>query len=295
MEPESLVRGAVDLYNHANPDLLPRHFNDIGMARVAQSAGVSAVVHRHHYVATDDRAAMASDETGFCVLGAIELGDAVGMNPWAVELALAGGACWVSLPTLSAAAFRPGLARMTTSPYQKALTFGPGELRCLDGTGQLVPAVRAVLDLVHDAGAVLRLGYVSFDEAVTAARSAAELGIERMVVTNPRPRFSDSEIRALAGVPGVYFEVTCYMAHPEGPAGPTSATAVDNIVDAIRTVGVERSVISSDGGMVDAPLPPVILAWGLAELSRRGFMIEELRTLVHKNPRRLVPAPPSPD
>ncbi|MBV9659586.1 MAG: hypothetical protein JO337_00350, partial [Acidimicrobiales bacterium] len=163
---EALVRGAVDIYNHANPDLLPRHFNDIGMARVAQSAGVSAVVHRHHYVATDDRAAMASEETGFCVLGAIELGDAVGMNPWAVELALEGGACWVSLPTLSAAAFRPGLAGRTSSPYHKALNFGPGDLRCLDDAGELVPAVEAVLGQVRDAGAVLSVGYVSFDEAV---------------------------------------------------------------------------------------------------------------------------------
>jgi Family of unknown function (DUF6282) len=294
MEAEALVRGAVDIYHHASPDLLPRHFNDIGMARVAQSAGVSAVVHRHHYVATDGRAAIASEETGCVVLGAIELGDAVGMNPWAVELALQGGACWVSLPTLSAAAFRPGLVRMTTSPYHKALNFGPGELRCLDDGGHLVPSVRAVLDQVQDAGAVLGLGYVSFVEAVAVARMAAALGIERMVVTNPRPRFSDSEIHALREIPGVYFEVTCYMAHPEGPAGPSSTSAVDNIVEAIRTVGVEKSVMSSDGGMVDAPLPPVILAWGLAELSRRGFTIEELRMLVHENPRRLVPAPAPP-
>lgn len=288
---EALVRGAVDLYNHASPDLLPRHFNDIGMARVAQAAGVSAVVHRHHYVATDDRAAIASDETGFCVLGAIELGDAVGMNPWAVELSLGGGACWVSLPSLSAASFRPGLAAMTSSPYYKALNFGPGELCCLDAGGQLVPSVEAVLGLVHDAGAVLSLGYVGFDEAITAARAAAELGIEKLVVTNPVPRFSDDQIGALASIPGVYFEVTCYMAHPNGPAGAASDAAVERIVHALRVVGVERSVLSSDGGMVDGPMPPVILAWGLAELARRGFTLDQLRILVHENPRRLVPAP----
>jgi hypothetical protein len=290
---EALVRGAVDLYNHANPDLLPRHFNDVGMARVAQAAGVSALVHRHHYVATDDRAAIASDETGFCVLGAIELGDAVGMNPWAVELSLQGGACWVSLPTLSAAAFRPALAAMTSSPYHQALNFGPGELRCLDHAGQLLPSVQAVLGLVRDADAVLSLGYVSFDEAITAAASAADLGIGKMVVTNPLPRFTDDQIEALAAIPGVYFEVTCYHAHPDGPAGAASELAVDRIVHALRLVGVERSVMSSDGGMVDAPLPPVILAWGLAELARREFTLDDLRTLVHENPRRLVPAPPA--
>jgi hypothetical protein len=292
---EALVRGAVDLYNHANPDLLPRHFNDIGMARVAQAAGVSAVVHRHHYVATDDRAAIASDETGFCVLGAIELGDAVGVNPWAVELSLEGGACWVSLPTLSAAAQRRRLAAMTSSPYHRALNFGPGELRCLDDAGQLLPSVQAVLGLVRDADAVLSFGYVSFEEAMAAARSAVEVGIRKMVVTNPLPRFSEEQIEALAAIPGIYFEVTWYLAHPDGPAGAASGPAVDRIVQSLRLVGVERSVMSSDGGMVDGPLPPVILAWGLAELAKRGFTIDDLRTLVHLNPRRLVPAPPATD
>ncbi|HKA04255.1 MAG TPA: DUF6282 family protein, partial [Acidimicrobiales bacterium] len=208
-----------------------------------------------------------------------------------VELSLGGGACWVSLPSLSAAAFRPGLAAMTSSPYYKALNFGPGELRCVDDAGQLLPSVQTVLGLVRDADAALSLGYVSFEEAIAAARSAADLGIDKMVVTNPVPRFTDEQIGALAAIPGVYFEVTCYMAHPDGPAGAGSGAALDRIVYALRLVGVERSVMSSDGGMIDGPLPPVILAWGLAELTRRGFTLDDLRTLVHENPRRLVPAP----
>jgi len=215
------------------------------------------------------------------------------MNPWAVELSLDGGACWVSLPSLSAASFRPALAAMTSSPYHKALNFGPGQLRCLDTSGQLVPEVKAVVGLVQDAGAALSLGYVGFDEAITAARAAADRGVDKIVVTNPVPRFSDSQIGALATIPGVYFEVTCYMAHPNGPAGAASDAAVDRIVHALRLVGVERAVMSSDGGMVDGPMPPVILAWGLAELARRGFTFDELRALVHENPRRLVPAPPA--
>src|SRR5262249_7177140 len=158
--------------------------------------------------------------------------------------------------------------------------FGPGELRCLDAGGQLVPSVEAVLGLVHDAGAALSLGYVGFDEAMTAARAAAERGVDKLVVTNPVPRLSDDQIGALASIPRVYFEVTCYMAHPNGPAGAASEAAVDRIVHALGLVGVERSVLSSDGGMVDGPMPPAILAWGLAELARRGFTLDELRTLV---------------
>jgi hypothetical protein len=182
---------------------------------------------------------------------------------------------------------------MTSSPYYKALNFGPGELRCLDTGGHLVPSVEAVLGLVHDAGAALSLGYVGFDEAITAARAAAERDVDKIVVTNPVPRFSDDQIGTLASIPGVYFEATCYMAHPNGPAGAASDTAVERVVHALRLVGVERSVLSSDGGMVDGPMPPVILAWGLAELARRAFTLDELRTLVHENPRRLVPAPPA--
>jgi hypothetical protein len=287
----SLVVGAVDLYNHANPDLLPRHTDDLGLATEAAAAGIAAVVHRHHYCSSAEQTALVRDATGFPLFGAIELSDSVGMNAYAVDLALRFGAVWVSVPTLSARAFRPGLVARE-SVYRDALLFGGGDLAVLDEGGEILPVVKDVLKLVADAGVVLGLGYVSFDEALAVARAAAELGHAQMVVTNPWPRFSEDQVDQLMAIPGVYGEVTAYMMHPEGPGAAGTEASLDRATHLLRHIGVDRGVLSSDGGMVDAPRAPTILAWALDALSARGFSNEELWTLTHRNPRVLVPAAP---
>jgi Family of unknown function (DUF6282) len=290
-EPASLVAGAVDLYNHANPDLLPRHNDDFGLAREAAAAGVAAVVHRHHYCSTAESTAVVRAATGFPLFGAIELSDSVGMNPYAVDLALRFGAVWVSVPTLSAAAFRPGL-KARRSAYTDALLFGAGEQVVLDEHGAVLPEVADVVKLVAEAGVVLGLGYVGFDEAIAVARAAAELGHERMVTTNPWPRFTEDQVDELMAIPGVYAEVTAYMLHPEGPGAANSTAGVERGLSLLRHVGVERGVLSSDGGMVDAPGPTTILAWALETFSAGGLSYDELHTLTHVNPRTLIPAAP---
>jgi hypothetical protein len=288
----SLVVGAVDLYNHANPDLLPRHVDDLELAAEAQAAGVAAVVHRHHDASTAEQTALVRRATGCPLFGAIELSDSVGMNPYAVDLALRFGAVWVSLPTLSARAFRPAL-RANDGEFRDALNFGAGECHVLDDDGRLEPVVEDVVRLVVDAGAVLGLGYVGFDEALAVARHAAEMGHERMVSTNPWRRFTVEQIDELFAVPGVYAEATAYMLHPEGPGAAGSVAGVGGIMAMFDHVGVDRCVLSSDGGMVDAPRATVVLAWVLDELASRGMSREALHTLTHRNPRRLVPDAPA--
>ncbi|MBV9660537.1 MAG: hypothetical protein JO337_05205, partial [Acidimicrobiales bacterium] len=126
MSASDLVNGAVDLYVHSNPDLLPRRTDDIGLARESATAGVAAAIHRHHYCPTAERSKIAQDATGFLLHGAILLNDSVGgINPTAVDLALRDGAVWIGLPTLSAAAMRAQTGWRATR-YAKELAFGPG-------------------------------------------------------------------------------------------------------------------------------------------------------------------------
>src|SRR5262245_4634359 len=100
-EPFEMLEDAVDLYCHANPDILPRRGDDIGLATESKQDGFRAALHRHHFSPTAERTQLARDATGFDLLGAIVLNDAVGgINPYAVELALRMGAVWVAFPTL---------------------------------------------------------------------------------------------------------------------------------------------------------------------------------------------------
>jgi Family of unknown function (DUF6282) len=287
-----LIVGAVDLYNHANPDLLARHVDDFELAVESAAAGLAAVVHRHHYSSTAGRTAVVRNATGFALLGAITLNDSVGLNPFAVDLALQFGAVWVSVPTLSARAFRPTLQALGSQTYGGALLFGSGDLRIIDDEGSLLPAMTDVLHLTVDARAVLGLGYVAFDEAITVARTAAGLGHRQMVVTNAAGRFGPEQIQALMDVPGVYAEITAYRMHPAGPGRLDTATELQRTADFMRQVGVDRCVLSSDGGMLDGPPAVEIFEWALGAFSDRGFTDGELRVLTHTNPRRLVPTAP---
>jgi Family of unknown function (DUF6282) len=286
-----LIRGAVDLYIHSVPDLLPRRVDDLQLAADCKAAGLSAAVHRNHYCPTADRSKLAADATGFALLGAVLLNDSVGgVNPWAVDLALQLGAVWIGFPTLSAKAMRAsGMAR-TSAPGAGALGFGPGELEVLRG-GALSQESRDVLKLAVDADVAINMGYLSNTEVLALARAAAEMGHRRMVLTNAR--LSDAEFDSAMEIPGFFLEVTSYGVHPEGLGGANSAERVGRNVELIRRAGTDRIVLSSDGGMVNAPSPAEILKWGLRTYAEAGFTMDELRTMCQVNPRLLVPAPPA--
>jgi Family of unknown function (DUF6282) len=283
-----LIRGAVDCYVHASPDLLPRRVDDVQLAKDSAAAGLAAVIHRHHYSPTAERAALARSVTGFPILGAVLLNDSVGgLNPTAVELALEMGAPWIGLPTLSAKAFRAGMTALPPSPSAERLSFGPGMLEVWGRERRLRAEVREILRMVHEADAVLNLGYVGTDEMLAVARTAAEMGHGRLVLTNPR--LSDEDLESALAIPGVFFEVTSYGVHPEGLGGAHWAAGMARNVGLIRRVGVDRVVLSSDGGMAGAPAPAEILCWALAQYADAGFSNAELRALVAENPRRLLP------
>jgi Family of unknown function (DUF6282) len=286
-EVPKLVIGAVDCWVHANPDLLVRRVDDVHLARDSASAGLAAVIHRHHWGSTAERSALARDITGFPILGAVLLNDSVGgLNPAAVELALEMGARWIGLPTISARPFRERMSAFHPSFFQH-LKFAPGRIEVRQTDGSLRPEMLQILRLVRAGDAVLNLGYVGNDEMLAVARAAAELGLTRLVLTNAH--LSDYELEAVLAIPGFFFEVTSYGTHPEGLGGTEWAAGLRRNVELIRNVGVERVILSSDGGMAGAPAPAEILRWALSRYAEAGFSVAELRALVQTNPRRLLP------
>ena len=282
-----LLDGAVDCYVHAMPDLIPRLCDDVVMARQCAEAGLAAAVHRHHYADTTGRAHLASAQSGFRVLGALVLGDTVGgLNPTAVEVALTLGAAWISLPTLSSAAFRRTLA---TKPgaVRSALGVGPGRLRLTDDDGRLLDEVRVIVDLVAQSGAVLGLGYGSRDELRAIAPLIAGTGV-RSVLTYPHiAGLGLPFVRELAAVTDCYVEICAYRMHPAGPAQGSSA-AVDEALALLAAAAPRRCVLSSDGGIAGAPPPERLLGWGIRTLHTAGVPAATLRTLVADTPRHLL-------
>ncbi|HKE72322.1 MAG TPA: DUF6282 family protein [Acidimicrobiales bacterium] len=283
-----IVADAVDLYVHAEPDLLPRRSDDLGLAAELSVAGYAAAVHRHHFSDTVDRARLASDATGFDLRGAVLLNDAVGgLNPAAAELALRLGGRWIGLPTLSAAFFRSGLSAMPAA-LRDTLGFGPGRLRLVDDAGRVLPEVQDILELAVGAGAVVNVGYCSAAEA--HAVLAAVPRHDRLVLTTPlgAMRLQPPELDELMTHPGVHVEVTAYSLHPDGPSQGRNPDAVAGAAALIRRVGVDRCVLSSDGGMAGAPGPPELLAWAAGHLAEAGLNDAEIVRLVRETPAALL-------
>lgn len=289
MAEPGLPDGAIDLYVHANPDLLPRRTDDLALAAELINGGVRAAVHRHHFSSTAERAILAkSAEPASPLLGAILCNDTVGgLNPAAVDLALRQGAVWVNLPTLSTASFRTRMGKRP-NPFPDALGFGPGAIRYFDDRGALLPEIHEILELVVAHGAVLGLGYGNADEVAAAASEAGSRGVRAVVLTYPAlAGLTPAAAGELAAEIGLWIELCAYGFAPEGPAAG-NPDAVHAALALLRAAGVERTVLSSDGGMVGAPSPPALLAAGCRVLERTGVPPSDLVRLVVSNPARIL-------
>src|SRR6266478_10035360 len=104
MPTPDFLEGAVDLHVHSSPDVDPRRFDDIELAREAVRAGMSALLIKSHQNSTVERASLVSKIVPeIRVYGGLVLNDTVGgLNPAAVRLALRMGAKEIWMPTRSA-------------------------------------------------------------------------------------------------------------------------------------------------------------------------------------------------
>lgn len=298
------------MYVHAAPDLMPRRGDDVAMAAELAGTPLHAAVHRHHFAATADRAALATSVTGFPLYGSILLNAAVGgINPTAVEVALRYGAVLVSLPTTSALYMqsRDSWARGIEKRF--GLVSTPEPLTVWSAPGALHDDVLAVVDLVAEAGAILALGYVSPDECLAVASEAAQRGVTKMLLTNPLVAMGltvDQSLEILS-VRGTYLEMTAFALDPahvggradmddvmrmagrgDGGVGPHDPAIPARQADLMRRVGPERCVLSSDGGHLGERSPADELNGACEVLAANGFSGEELRTMIRGNPMHLL-------
>lgn len=285
-----LTWGAVDLYVHASPDLLPRRCDDLALAAELRDAGFRAAVHRHHFSGTAERATLASQATGFDLRGALLLdASAGGASPAAVEVALRMGAAWIGLPTISAAAFQATLASRPAA-LRELLGLG-GVVPVVREDGTLLDSVREIIALVAERGAVLASGYLSRGETGAVLRAAQDAGVPHVVLSNPlSPAMGMAPadvIEVLEAYPGVLLEESVYQHLALADAAAT-ILPLAGCVPVIDRIGADRVVISSDGGMTGAPPAAELLAAGCAELLSCGLPEATVRRLVRDNPARLL-------
>ncbi len=288
-----LLRGAIDIHAHSSPDLYRRIHDHFELAEAARDAGFRAVVIKSHNFATAARAQMVARRVpGIDVFGSIVLNLPMGgLNPVAVETALKYGARQVYMPTVDSTN-HPSLTGGEIGQHGKGLVVPGGwseytlkhpRLRLLDARGQLVPEVPVILGMVAEAKAILNCGHISYEEMERLVPAAHAAGARKVVVDHPyftRLTIEQQEKLVAAGA---------VMNYTIGEILPRWwRVSVEDFAAGLRRLGPANVVVSSDCGQLHNPPPVESYRLAIQLLLEEGFTEQEIRTMLHDNPSKLV-------
>lgn len=290
-EADALLVGAVDLHQHPGPSPFPRRMGILDAARDAAGAGFRAIVAKshHHSMVTDILALRTAGlaELTTEVYGGIALNRTVGgLNPYAVELALRMGGRMVWFPTLSSVAHVRHHEDHDTGFPTPEVDLRPNEIiSILDERGAVLPEVQDILSVIAAEDAVLTCGHLGITESQALIDAALQAGVRRIVVNHPCFVVGASVDQAAAWArQGVTIEhcIVMYFGKPE------RRRDLDELLTFIKEVGVGQTVLSSDSGQKNNPLPVTLYRRAVRGLLDAGIAEEDIRALVGTNAGHLL-------
>jgi Family of unknown function (DUF6282) len=288
------LQGAYDLQVHVAPDVIARRIDDIDLAKEFLARGLAGFVLKSHYFPTAERAQVVTKAVpGIRAYGAIALNHSIGgLNPVAVELAGRSGSKIVWMPTVDAAnetAGRPGgvnkkLPFWAQIQLELAATgINPPPMTVLDEAGKLTGTTRICLELIRKYDMILATGHLGKREIFALVETAGDMKLRKVIVTHaefPSQNFTAEEQVELAGR-GAFIE-HCFTTMHTGKA------SWEGVFDAIRKVGVERCILSTDLGQTINPGVSEGFAMFAQKLIEAGFTGAEVRHMAVVNPAALV-------
>lgn len=278
------LSGTIDLHVHSAPDVYPRLLDDLEVVQAAEAVGMRAVLLKSHHTLTADRAQLVERHVGIAVRGGLALNLSVGgINPVAVETALAFGARQIWMPTIHA---RHCLRMAASEMFAAEARKGYAGLAPFDDEGHPVAGLLAILEMIRDADAVLGTGHLAPEESLRLLETARDMNLSRLLVTHPLmsfTRFTFDEMQRACEL-GAYLEFDALTCRPTWPEFmPASTTA-----RAIAEIGAEHCVLASDGGQDWNPAAPQMLLTFAEELTGHGVAADALRRMMHDNPAYLL-------
>jgi len=249
------LAGAIDIHVHSDPDDRPRSIDAIDVAKLARARGMRAIVLKNHYDPTGGLAYIVRKEVpGLEVFGGIDLNLTVGgMNSAAVEHMTQVSGGWGRF------------VWMSTFDAENQVRYSKENRPFVSvaRNGELLPEVKQVILL----------------------RDGRRQGATRMVVTHAM------NAPVLMNVPQMQEAVKqgAFIEFVGGSLATADAAArMDRFADAIRKVGPEFCILSSDLGQKGNALPPDGFAAFLVALRARGLTEQEINRMSKQNPARLL-------
>src|ERR1700742_449136 len=274
---ENPLSGVIDIHVHCAPDSAPRKIDAIDLARMAKSRGMRGMVLKNHYEPTASLAYVVRKEVpGIEVFGGVDLNLSVGgMNPSAVE---------------HMAATTGGFGRfvwMSTFDSEAQVRYSKQDRPFvrISQNGELLPETKRVIAIIAKQNLVMATGHPTAEEALMLVREGRAQGVKHMVVTHAMMspiHMSDAQMLEAAKM-GAYIEFVY-----NGLIGSYKEFTFKDYARAIRYVGVEHCILSSDMGQPTNPLHTDGLVLFFAGLKQQGITQSEIDRMAKENPARLM-------
>lgn len=271
------LSGVVDIHVHSDPDSVPRSIDAIEIAKLAKARGMRSLVLKNHYEPTASLAYLVRKEVpGIEIFGGIALNRTVGgINPAAVQRMTMVKGGWgrvVWMPTFD-------------SENQVRFSKENRPFVSISRGGALLPEVKEVIGLIAKYQLTLATGHSTPAEVLMLIREARAQGVQRIVVTHAMlapVQMSIAQMREAVEL-GAKLEFV-YNAL----IGPSKMFEIGQYAEAIRQVGVNACILSSDLGQAGNPLHPDGLLAFFVALRGESFSVAEIETMSKRNPAKLL-------
>ncbi|HEV8132783.1 MAG TPA: DUF6282 family protein [Acidobacteriota bacterium] len=278
--------GVIDIHAHADPDSMARSIDVIDLARKAQAEGMRGLVIKNHFTPTAGYAFLARKlVAGIELFGGVVLNRSVGgINPVAVE----------SMSTVKGGYGR--VVWMPTFDAENEVRFFKANrpFVCVAEQGRLRPEVKEVLRIIAQKNLVLATGHSSPQEALLLVRAARDAGVRHMVITHAMldPVDMSIERQKEAAAAGAFIEHVFQGTLPPLPTVSSMPSrkkvTIQQYASAIKAVGAEHCILSSDLGQAGNPLHTEGLRSFILQLKAEGITDREIDLMARKNPARLL-------
>src|SRR5262245_8620561 len=274
------LAGAIDIHVHSSPDDRPRSIDSIAVASLAKTRGMRAIVLKNHYESTATQAFLVRKAVpGFEVFGGIDLNLTVGgINPSAVEHMTRVSGGWgrvVWMPTFDA-------------ENQVRFSKEKRPFVSVSHNGELLAPVKEVIALIAKHNLVLATGHSAAEEGLMLLREGQRQGVRRMVVTHAMlaPVLMSVDQMQQAAKLGAFIEFV------GGSLATSDADArLTRFTEAIRRIGPESCILSSDLGQQGNALPPDGFGAFLVAMRAKGFSEADVDRMSKQNPATLLGLP----
>lgn len=280
----AVLDGAVDLHTHSGPSPFPRRINHVEASYDAARINMRAIlIKSHHHNTVMDLLAMRDllKDAPTPAYGGVALNSEVGgINPSAVAVAITMGGRAVWGPTVSAAQHIKAHSHDDGFPTAGSNLEEKVE-SVFDANGNVSAEAVRVTQLVAEADIMLTGGHLDVESQKALFATAKENGVKRLLLHHPDFIIgaNDTEVEELLSY-GAFVEHEMSMYHPEveAPGFPIS-----QLVDWIEKIGPERTVIDSDLGQKQNPLPVDGYLYVIGQLLDHGVKEKDIRQMICRN------------